>query len=337
MYNIIFYMVDLDAKLLYEAGTSSQFFTPVQSDSTPYQLLTSIDDKILGYTLPNEGQQLHCSFLEHCSSRLYEYVWHHDNQRYIAIVKDSPILLRKFGESTILAKYTVRNHVDEVRAPLTARFTQEGSLLITAHSAHLQIFDTEVSTLTQTMPISKASSEYHLRPKTILSALATDSRLIAVGTYSGLVYTYDLRQHRAVNMLEGQMGGLIQCELRNNTLYTGGRVDPYIFAWDLRKPAAPVHLMTYTRKHNSHQRIVFDVNNEFLSVGNEDGSVYLYNTSSGELAYAMMVHFDSVNSVQMRANYLITSSGQRHNLSDPAGLSLIRVFEVPFHLKGSSH
>lgn len=323
-------MVELEAKVEYEAATLNSYFTPVQANQTLSALLTSVNDRIVGYTVPDNGNILERAFEERCSSKLYGYSWHPDDQHYISIVKDSPILLRKFNHSQILGKYAVRNHTDEIRAPLAARFVEEGCYLLTAHSGNIQIFDTETTILTQSLPISKPSSEIYVRPKTILSAIAADSDLIAIGTYSGLVFTYDLRQNRAVNMLEGQTGGLIQCEIRNKILYTGGRVDPYIFAWDLRKPSAPKHLLTYVRKHRSHQRIIFDLTDYYLSVGNDDGSIYLYNLCTADLAYAMMAHFDSVNSAQMRSHHLVTSSGQRHSIiSSSQNLSLIRILQLP--------
>lgn len=135
---------------------------------------------------------------------------------------------------------------------------------------------------------------------------------------------------KTIGVLEGQCGGIIQCEFRDQYLYVGCRKDNKILAWDLRYTQMPINTFNFYRNHSTNQRILFDINQSGseLFVGNCDGSVFKYSTTDCSLISYFMGHFDAVNSTQVFNNRLVTSSGQRH-LEEPENPhhSLIRVWD----------
>ncbi|PSR98556.1 Telomerase Cajal body protein [Actinidia chinensis var. chinensis] len=125
---------------------------------------------------------------------------------------------------------------------------------------------------------------------------------------------------------EGQ--SQVQFSKDGNYLYTGGRKDPYILCWDIRKTVDIVYKL-YRSSENTNQRIMFDVDplGQHLGTGGQDGLVHIYNLQTGQWVSSFQAALDTVNGFSFHP-YLpmaAASSGHRRfeTLDDsPKDLSL---------------
>jgi WD40 repeat protein len=155
-----------------------------------------------------------------------------------------------------------------------------------------------------------------LSSRSILSAFDCAYELAIVGSYNCETYVYDIRANAVTARLLGQQGGVIQVALEGTSLLTAGRKDNFILHWDLRNLTCPVNSASFYREHKTHQRVLFCNDGHWLGVGNSNGSVFIYDLSTSQLAYYFSADFDAVNSVQLHGSSLFTSSGQRHLVGD---------------------
>ncbi|CAG9313233.1 unnamed protein product [Blepharisma stoltei] len=321
-------MSELMPNLGCEVGCAKEeFFTPAKLSYDGNKVITSVNGEIKTFKIPKEKSELkmtnEISYRE--KETIYDYYWYSDTSKYFSIIKDHPILLHSAINNKILMKYTVQNHLCEVRAPLSLILEGDWGIY-TALGNTVKYFDLETS-LCYSFPLSV--DELRISPKCIISAIGGKEDLIAIGNYSKTVYLFSKDSCKTIGILEGHQGGIIQCEFRDNYLYIGCRKQNSIAAWDLRNISYPVNILNFYRQHESNQRILFDLNENGLelAVGNGDGSIYKYSTVDGSLLNYFMGHFDAINSVQVFGNRIVTSSGQRHyeEVENPWG-SLIRVW-----------
>ena len=166
-------------------------------------------------------------------------------------------------------KYPVYNHLFEIKSPYSAS-THENKIY-TCIGNFLYSFDLDSS-------IHSTTILKNFKPRTVSNTIFVNSSLLVIGSYNKQVYLYDKKDCKNIATLQGQQGGVIQCLAKNNFLYVGGRKDNNVTIWDLRMLNSPICNKILNRKHESNQKILFDVNdNNNLIVGNFDGSIVEYN------------------------------------------------------------
>ena len=315
--------VETDMRLVAEAvETTGDLFMPVKAGRDG--LLTAVGREVVVFPIPEHPGVLECTLKYRAHSTIYDYLWHPSQPYHLLLQKDLPISLQ--SSSKTIKTYPISNHLDEIRSPITACFSNS-SLLFTGLGKTLHQIDIETGGNTR---VSLVPKKVKCSSKTIISAIDTSNKLVAVGTYSKVTYIISPQEATTVAILEGQYGGLIQCLFDGYRLFTGGRADDTVYAWDLRLPSTPVNVLSYYRDHRTQQRVLFSLNEDDLRIGNSDGSLYTYSASTGALKSCFNAHFDAVNSTQFTPRYpLITSAGQRHlPYSDlPRPLSSIRCWE----------
>ncbi|EPS70337.1 hypothetical protein M569_04425, partial [Genlisea aurea] len=154
----------------------------------------------------------------------------------------------------------------------------------------------------------------------IVSTIAfspTHSGMLAAGSYSRTTGIYREDNMELLYVLHGQEGGVTQVLFSKdgNYLYTGGRKDPYILCWDIRKTVDIVYKLLYRSSEDTNQRIHFDVEHggRYLGTGSQDGVVHVYNLESGQWVSSFRAASDSINGFSFHPFYAmaVTSSGQR--------------------------
>ncbi|XP_020231456.1 telomerase Cajal body protein 1 isoform X2 [Cajanus cajan] len=117
-------------------------------------------------------------------------------------------------------------------------------------------------------------------------------------------------------VLHGQEGGIthVQFSRDGNYLYTGGRKDPYILCWDVRKSVDCVYKL-YRSSANTNQRILFDIDpsGQHLGTGGQDGLVHIYNLQTGQWVSSFEAALDTVNGFSFHPflPHAVSSSGHR--------------------------
>lgn len=83
------------------------------------------------------------------------------------------------------------------------------------------------------------------------------SNMCAIGSFNKTIALMDPISNSITNVLQGQNGGIthIKFSTDGNVLYSGGRNDSEILAWDLRNLGNI--LVSYKRKCTTNQRIYF--------------------------------------------------------------------------------
>ncbi|XP_022927126.1 telomerase Cajal body protein 1 [Cucurbita moschata] len=153
----------------------------------------------------------------------------------------------------------------------------------------------------------------------IISAIAfspTHNGMLALGSYSQTTGIYREDNMELLYVLHGQEGGIthIQFSKDGNYLYTGGRKDPYILCWDIRKSVDVVYKL-YRSSEHTNQRIFFDIEpcGQHLGTGGQDGFVHVYDLQTGQWVTSFQAAQDTVNGFSFHP-YMpmtVTSSGHR--------------------------
>ncbi|XP_057790293.1 uncharacterized protein LOC131007150 [Salvia miltiorrhiza] len=122
----------------------------------------------------------------------------------------------------------------------------------------------------------------------IISSIAfspTSSGMLAVGSYNQTTAIYREDNMELLYVLHGQEGGVTQVQFSKdgNYLYSGGRKDPYILCWDIRKTVDIVYKL-YRSSESTNQRIQFAIEplGRYLGTGGQDGLVHIYDLQTGE-------------------------------------------------------
>ncbi|KAL5579318.1 hypothetical protein UlMin_011760 [Ulmus minor] len=140
--------------------------------------------------------------------------------------------------------YRAYDAMDEIAAAFSIAFNPSGTKIFVGYNKSVRVFDLhcpgrdfkQFSTL-------QGNKEGQTG---ILSAMAfapTHSGMLAVGSYSQTTGIYREDNMELLYVLHGQEGGVthVQFSKDGNYLYTGGRKDPYILCWDIRKAVDVVY------------------------------------------------------------------------------------------------
>ncbi|KAE9452614.1 hypothetical protein C3L33_15490, partial [Rhododendron williamsianum] len=174
----------------------------------------------------------------------------------------------------------------------------------------------------------------------IISAIAfspSHTKMLATGSYCQTTAIYSEDNMELLYILHGQEGGVthVQFSKDGNYLYTGGRKDPYILCWDIRKavdivykncnlhglllvlPCDPV-IRIYRSSENTNQRIAFDVepSGQHLGTGGQDGLVHIYNLQTGQWVSSFQAALDTVNGFSFHPFLPMAASSSGHRRFD---------------------
>ncbi|XP_046574729.1 telomerase Cajal body protein 1-like [Haliotis rubra] len=268
------------------------------------------------------------------SELIYDFCWYpmmHSSDPtsccFVSTSRETPVHMWDAFTGELRCSYRAFNQVDEVTAAHSLAFNLDGSKLYTGFNKMIRVFDT-----------ARPGRDFHSRPTYakqgqcgIISCIAmspTEQGLYAAGSYSRSIALYHEPKGDMACMFQGQQGGVthIMFSPDGTKLYAGGRKDPEIVCWDLRKPGTI--LFVALRQVQTNQRIYFDLDStgKYMISGNHNGTVSVWDTlqppKAGMLDSEPLIkpvlnyqaHTDVVNglSVHRSMPLMCTTSGQRH-------------------------
>ncbi|XP_069074801.1 telomerase Cajal body protein 1 isoform X2 [Pleurodeles waltl] len=312
-------------------------------------LLTNSADNILRiYNLPPELYsddwdiltEMSCVLQMAEGDTIYDYCWYPRMSSmdpstcfFVSSSRDNPIHLWDAFTGNLQSSFRSYNHLDELTAAHSLCFTPDGSHLYCGFDKMVRVFDT-----------SRPGRDCEKRPtfvkksgqSGIVSCISFSpvQDIYACGSYSKTVALYSTREGIAITILQGHQGGVTHVVFSpdGNSVYSGGRKDQEILAWDLRQPGQV--LFSMMRSVTTNQRMYFDLemSGQYLVSGNTEGVVSVWDTTlppTGneypilEPVLQFHAHQDCVNGISLHPNMplLATSSGQRKfpDLCESAG------------------
>ncbi|KAL5841758.1 hypothetical protein ACOSQ3_012361 [Xanthoceras sorbifolium] len=254
---------------------------------------------------------------------------------FASTTRDHPIHLWDATTGLLRCTYRAYDAVDEITAAISVAFNPAGTKIFAGYNKAVRVFDIhrpgrdfeQYSTL-------QGNKEGQTG---IISALAfspTHTGMLATGSYSQTSAIYREDNMELLYILHGQEGGIthVQFSKDGNYLYTGGRKDPYILCWDVRKAVQIVYKL-YRSSEFTNQRILFDIEpcGRHLGTGGQDGLVHIYDLQTGQWKSGFRAAADTVNGFSFHPYLPMAASSSGH-----------RRFEVPddgnaeLHLTGIS-
>lgn len=200
------------------------------------------------------------------------------------------------------ATYKAFDHLEQMVSPHSIAFSPDGEKIYAGFTGILRVFYTSVPG-SSFIEVPTASDAY--LQTGILSCIAFnpgDKKMFAVGSYSKQISLSNERDEAVFHVLGGQSkGGVTHLAFSQdgNKLLSGGRKDPNIICWDLRNLGQV--FCVYKRSVSTNQRMYFDVKNDMLFSGNDNGLISLWSLSSPETSPSQSFkgHNDSVNGISL--------------------------------------
>ncbi|XP_057462562.1 uncharacterized protein LOC130752742 isoform X2 [Actinidia eriantha] len=205
---------------------------------------------------------------------------------FASTTRDHPIHLWDATSGELRCTYRAYDAMDEITAAFSIGFNPAGTKILAGYNKSLRVFD-----------IHRPGRDFQHHSTVqgnkegqsgIISAIAfcpSHTKMLATGSYSQTTAIYGEDNMELLYILHGQEGGVthVQFSKDGNYLYTGGRKDPYILCWDIRKTVDIVYKL-YRSSENTNQRIMFDVDplGQHLGTGGQDGLVHIYNLQTGQ-------------------------------------------------------
>ncbi|KAI7756400.1 hypothetical protein M8C21_011640 [Ambrosia artemisiifolia] len=283
--------------------------------------LTSSDDNTLSvFTLPDYEN---CAEENVCSSAaiedsfpanlaitegeaIYDYCWYPYMSAsdpvscvFATTTRDHPIHLWDTSTGQLRCTYRAYDNMDEITAAFSIGFNPTGTKIFAGYNKSIRIFD-----------IHRPGRDFEQRSTIqgnkegqsgIISSIAfspSHTGMLATGSYSQTTAIYREDNMEQLYVLHGQEGGVthIQFSKDGNYLYTGGRKDPYILCWDIRKTVEIVYKL-YRSTETTNQRIQFDIEpyGRHLGTGGQDGLVHIYDLQTGQWASSFQAASDTVS------------------------------------------
>ncbi|XP_010449051.1 PREDICTED: telomerase Cajal body protein 1-like [Camelina sativa] len=296
-----------------EDNTLSLFYLPQDGgDTNGYGVPIPEEDSYGASLLINEGESV------------YDFCWY----PYMSVsdpltcvfatsTRDHPIHLWDSTSGELRCTYRAYDAMDEITAAFSVGFNPGGTKIFAGYNSSIRVFDLHRP--------GRDFGQYSTLQKNkegqagILSTLAfspTNSGMLAVGSYGQTTGIYREDNMELLYVLHGQEGGVthVQFSKDGNYLYTGGRKDPYILCWDMRKSVETVYKL-YRATENTNQRVFFDIEpcGRHLGTGGQDGLVHMYDLQTGNWVSGYQAASDTVNTFSFHP-YLpmaATSSGHR--------------------------
>ncbi|CAM8890673.1 unnamed protein product [Rhodiola kirilowii] len=316
------------------ASNPNNFFKGVKWSPDGTRFLTSSEDNTLrSFTLPDYGyvcssEETEDSFAADLvlkeGESVYDYCWYPYMSAsdpatcvFATTTRDHPIHLWDASSGQLRCTYRAYDNMDEITAAVSMAFNPAGTKIYAGYNKCLRVFD-----LHRPGRDSKQHSTLQ-RDKEgqsgIISSIAFSpscTGMFATGSYSQTTGLYREDNMELLYVLHGQEGGVthVQFSKDGNYLYSGGRKDPYILCWDIRKTVETVFKLYRSTEH-TNQRILFDIDpsGRHLGTGGEDGVVHIYDLQTGQWVSSFQAALDTVNGFAFHPYFpiAVTSSGQR--------------------------
>ncbi|KAI4312109.1 hypothetical protein MLD38_036961 [Melastoma candidum] len=236
---------------------------------------------------------------------------------FASTTRDHPIHIWDAWTGQLRCTYRAYDAMDEITAAFSIAFNPAGSKIFAGYNKSMRIFDVH-------RPGREFEQYSTLKGKNegqagIISAIAfspAHTGLLATGSYSQTTAIYTEDNMELLYVLHGQQGGVthVMFSKDGNYLYTGGRKDPYIMCWDVRKAVDVVYKL-YRSSEDTNQRIYFDIDpgGQHLATGGQDGLVHVYDVQTGQWVSGFQAASDTVNGLSFHPflPMATSSSGQR--------------------------
>ncbi|KAH9819500.1 WD40-repeat-containing domain protein [Melampsora americana] len=250
---------------------------------------------------------------------------------FATAVKDHPIHLLDATDGRLRASYPLVDHREQMVAPHSMLFSQDGTSLYASHECAIEIFDISRPGCPGERYKTSPTRRSRDGQKGIISTLAADpthTGLLAAGSFSGQIGIYDtLASELSPQMIfhSAEHTGITQVKfhlLNERVLFTASRRSNSIECWDLRYAAACFH--TFHRPGHTNQRLSFDIDYSGfnLATGAQDGKIRVYRLDhlDSEPVLKMTLHSDVIGSVAFSPAgcSIVSCSGSRKNKFDEA-------------------
>ncbi|KAF7850695.1 hypothetical protein BT93_L5095 [Corymbia citriodora subsp. variegata] len=241
---------------------------------------------------------------------------------FASTTRDHPIHVWDATTGQLRCTYRAYDAVDEVTAAFSIAFNPAGNKIFAGYNKSIRVFDVHRPGRDFEMHSTlKGDKEGQTG---IISAIAfspAHTGMLATGSYNQTTAIYREDNMELLYILHGQQGGVthVLFSKDGNYLYTGGRKDPFIMCWDVRKAVDVVYKL-YRSSEDTNQRIYFDVEplGRHLGTGGQDGLVHIYDLQSGQWISGFQAASDTVNGFSFHPFLPMAASSSGH-----------RRFEVP--------
>ncbi|XP_051142579.1 uncharacterized protein LOC127259344 [Andrographis paniculata] len=255
---------------------------------------------------------------------VYDYSWYPymsasnpDLCVFATSTRDHPIHLWDANSGQLRCTYRAYDAMDEISAAFSIGFNPNGDKIFAGYNKTIRVF--EVHRPGRDFVQYSTVTENKEGQSGIISSIAfspVHSGMLAAGSYSQTTAIYREDNMEMLYVLHGQEGGVTQVQFSKdgNYLYTGGRRDPYVLCWDIRKNTEIVYKL-YRSCEGTNQRIQFDIEplGRYLGTGGQDGMVHMYDLQTGHWVSSFQAALDTINCVSFHPYYPMaaTSSGHR--------------------------
>lgn len=235
---------------------------------------------------------------------------------FASTTRDHPIHLWDATTGLLRCTYRAYDAVDEITAAFSVAFNPTGTKIFAGYNKSVRVFDVhrpgrdfeKYSTL-------KGNKEGQAGIMSAIAFSPTHTGMLAIGSYSQTSAIYREDNMELLYVLHGQEGGVthVQFSRDGSYLYTGGRKDPYILCWDLRKAVQVVYKL-YRSSEHTNQRILFDIepSGRHLGTGGQDGLVHIYDLQTGKWISGFQAAADTVNGFSFHPFLPMAASSSGH-------------------------
>ncbi|CAN1854397.1 Telomerase Cajal body protein 1 [Linum perenne] len=236
---------------------------------------------------------------------------------FATTTRDHPIHLWDATSGSLRCTYRAYDAVDEITAAISVAFNPAGTKIYAGYNKCIRVFNVhrpgrdfvQHSTL-------KGNKEGQTGVISSIAFSPHHGGMLATGSFSQSTAIYREDNMELLYLLHGQEGGITHVQFSNdgNYLYTGGRKDPYIMCWDVRKAVEVVYKF-YRSSAQTNQRIYFDLDphGRHLGTGGQDGLVHIYDLQTGQWISGFQAATDTVNGFAFHPSLpmAVSSSGHR--------------------------
>ncbi|PIN18577.1 Guanine nucleotide-binding protein [Handroanthus impetiginosus] len=311
-------------------------FLTCSDDNTLRVFSLPYDDSYAAPSMPDSDSYVANLVLSEGES-VYDYCWYPymsasnpDLCVFATSTRDHPVHLWDANSGELRCTYRAYDAMDEITAAISIGFNPNGNKIFAGYNKTIRVFDVHRPGRDFEQYSTLAGNKEGLSG--IISSIAfspTNSGLLAAGSYNQNVAVYREDNMEMLYVLHGQEGGVTQVQFSKdgNYLYTGGRKDPYVLCWDLRKTVDIVYKL-YRSTEGTNQRIQFDIEprGRHLGTGGQDGLVHIYDLQTGQWVSSFQAASDTINGFSFHPflPMAATSSGHRRydGLDDSQGNSL---------------